>query len=191
MSTSGRSAAKQRGRERMSRGFTARGHWLPVPLSSAIFVLAAGGLPGALPAWSQTRVEIHAVGIRGGDSDFNFTGLAGGGGVLVLGNRLGVSGEAGLIADNSDERVLVPVISGGVSVHFPNSGNTRKLIPFLGTGFTAIGDDPGWYGGGGLNWWFHRRTALRLEFRAVPSAASGYPRNAWFLRAGLSFGVKN
>lgn len=149
--------------------------------------LLVSGWLSTPPASGQASGEAHIVGIRGGDSVFAFTGLSGGGGVLIK-ERFGVDADVGLLADNSDERDLVPIFAVGGSVHFPSSQNTRKLIPFVGAGFTTLGVGPGWYAGGGANYWFHRATAVRVEFRGVMPSGDDYPRNAWFFRAGLTFG---
>jgi hypothetical protein len=150
-------------------------------------VVLISALLSTQPASGQTSGEAHLVIVRGGDSVFHFSGLSGGGGVLLR-NQVGVNAEIGLIGDNSDERDLVPVFSVGGSMHFASRQNTRKLVPFVAAGFTTLGDGPGWYAGGGANYWFRRATAVRFEFRGVVPSTDGYPRKAWFLRGGVAVG---
>jgi hypothetical protein len=92
-----------------------------------IVVLTSAGLL-TQPASGQTSGEAHVVSVRGGDSSFQFGGVAGGGGVL-FGNRLGVDGEYG-----------------GARLRFRG-----KLAPVLGAGFVRLGDIAGPYVGGGAN----------------------------------------
>jgi len=150
-------------------------------------IIAVLALWGALPASPQAAGEAHAVFIRGGDYAFRFTGLAAGGGILFH-KRFGLGGEIGLTGDNSPERDVFPVLSAGGTVHFPSAGETRALIPFVAAGFTTLAGRSGGYAGGGVNYWFHSKTAFRFEFQGLVPAASANARKAWFLRAGFTFG---
>jgi MFS family permease len=151
----------------------------------------------AAPAFGQTSAEAYAVVVEGGDSGVRFRGLAGGGGILFW-NRLGLDGEYGLMVDNSDERSLAPMVSGGASLRFPIRG---KLSIFVGSGLVRLGDVAGPYVGGGANYWLTRAAALRVELRTVVPGADYRGcstvrptpcvtrSGAWFVRAGVAFGV--
>ena len=154
----------------------------------------------ARPVAGQTSGEAHVVFVSGLNkvlpTDLSLRGLTGGGTVLLR-NRIGLDAEFGLIGDNSDERVVAPAISAGGSLHFSTTG---RVAPFVGAGFSRLGDWAGWYAGGGANYWLNRRTAIHLGLRAfVPTTnygcLSSNSRNVCepgprvvFLRVGLAFG---
>ena len=85
------------------------------PFSVAVLCLA-GVLLSAQPVSGQISGEGYATMVHGaGERGARLTGVVGGGGVLFR-DRFGVDAEIGLVGDNSDERVLAPLIAVGGSL---------------------------------------------------------------------------
>jgi hypothetical protein len=156
-------------------------------------IVLAGCSMWANPAAGQTTGQAHAVVVVGRDADFRFTGVAGGGSV-VLRHRVGLDGEFGLLVDNSDERTLSPWLSGGASVRFLSD---RKTTPFVGGGLARFGDLAGLYVDAGANYWFAGHVALRVALRTSflsKSCPAGFTAceggTTWFVHGGLTFGKR-
>ena len=159
-------------------------------LGTILFLLSV------LPAVAQTRGEVSGLVLFGADSRVKFTGFSAGGGVFFQ-RWFGLEAEFGIVVDDSDEQSAAPLYSGGVNLRvLPDA----RLTPFVAAGAGALGDTAGPYAGGGINYWFGERAALRLEVRAfVPTADNRPCRNsprppvcaeattATFFRAGVSF----
>jgi len=117
----------------------------------------------------DTRATLH-VGVGG-------EGLVSGG--------LGVGGEIGYLSRLRDNASGFGLASANISYHF---NRDRRLMPFI-TGGASLGFNNGASGGGnfggGVQYWFADRAALRLEFRnhIFSSDTPYYPS----FRIGISF----
>jgi hypothetical protein len=98
---------------------------------------------------------------QGGPAVFN----AAGGGEILLGSGLAVGGELGYLA----HRDGIGLASVDVSYHSGGHDAGRRLVPFITGGGSAAFRSKGGAGGGniggGIQYWVHRRMALRLEIR--------------------------
>jgi hypothetical protein len=106
------------------------------------------------------------------------------GGELLFKN-VGIGPEIGYLTRSRDWAGGIGVLSPNASYHFTNS----KLEPFVTGGYTLFfrdGHANGYNFGGGVNYWFSNKAALRLEAR--DHVLPGY-RDSHFLgfRVGLSF----
>jgi hypothetical protein len=92
----------------------------------------------------------------------SFTHFGGGGEALI--KRFGVGGEIGYMSPWGSFSDGVGVFSPNASFYMP----TGKLSPFVTGGYTLFfrnGTANGFNYGGGINYWFKERTALRFEVR--------------------------
>ena len=161
------------------------------PVLAALMAFGAS----ASPAIAQTHGEAHAVLLQGADATFRFGGFGAGGALVV--NWFGLDADFGLLVDNSDEGGVAPMYAGGASVRLLADG---RVSPFFGGGYAGFGDTSGPFVGGGLNIWFARSAAFRVEVRSYVPASDNRPcrdsprppvcdaaTNATFLRAGMTF----
>ncbi len=94
----------------------------------------------------------------------------------------------GLIATGDFQRNAA-IVAVGPGFHFFNESG-RKIDPFVTGGVSAIisgGGAPMVHYGGGLNYWFHPRVALRFEFRDHVWLSEGEQVHFTGFRAGLTF----
>lgn len=148
----------------------------------------------ALPGWAAAqrpgdrRGWIYAFAgggflSNGGPAAFN----AGGGGDLLAGRGLGVSGEIGYLGHSGVNGL--GLASAGVSYHFGGRDTDRKVVPFVtGGGSLAIrsgGALGGGHFGGGVQYWLHDRMALRFEVRDFIFSSDS--PHTWAFRLGIAF----
>jgi hypothetical protein len=156
-------------------------------LSVVVLLLFSFTLSISAPGQSRERrgwgyVFFGAGGTAAGSEAFIHTG---GGGEGLLYKGFGVGAEIG---------AFTPVTSGGKSLglaslnlagHFNRSG---RLDPFVTGGASLAfrnGSAGGGNFGGGVQWWFKNRAALRLEFR--DHIFSSDTPHFYSFRVGLSF----
>ena len=157
-------------------------------------------LVAALPAWAQTKPDDSAVeykwnahGYFAGGSSMgdNNAGYAGGGGGFeaFVWKRVTVGGDVSVFRDNYYTAVgTFGHIGAQVGYHFASRDKTRGADPFVifGVGgYFPEESSAAVHGGGGLNYWFHRRIGVRFEFRV---AGRPYGDNIdGVFRAGIAF----
>jgi hypothetical protein len=114
----------------------------------------------------------------------------GGGGQIGIGRFTLGADITGLIAVSHDYTRNAAIGSAGAGFHFFN-GRGRKLDPFVTGGVSILGARGGVAGmihyGGGANYWFRRRIALRVEFRDHIWPTEGERVHFSGVRAGLTF----
>lgn len=89
-----------------------------------------------------------------------------GGGNGVFGNGAGIGGEVGYVFPFREPGSGLGVFSLNGSYHFLKSGG--KTVPFVTGGYSGFFRDGYLNGanfGGGVNYWFKKRTGLLVEFR--------------------------
>ncbi len=109
--------------------------------------------------------------------------LIGGGGDVALWRRVALSSDVGWVASRQEGFGLASV---NAAYHFPGSFGDGKVVPLVSGGYSvgfrrdalSLGNF-----GGGVNYWFHQRSALRVEGRMY--ARPGY--SLFALRLGVSF----
>jgi len=116
----------------------------------------------------------------------NRIGLAhfGGGGEALPYKGIGIGGEVGYFALWEDFSNGFGMVSLDGSYHF---NRARKISPFVTAGYSAYirnGHANFFNIGGGMNYWFHDRMGLRLEFRDHMREGAGHIFSG---RIGLSF----
>ena len=131
------------------------------------------GAPG------QVRVEDFSVA----------TFHAGGGGEYLIGGLVGVGAELGYLAPTRDFGEGVGVFSTNGSVHFRRTG---KLVPYVTAGYSMLFDTlddrlNAFNVGGGANYWFAPRAALRLELRDHIRSTARTTFHWWGFRFGITF----
>jgi hypothetical protein len=99
------------------------------------------------------------------NGDASATLHVGAGGEGLLSGGLGLGGEVGYLTRLRDNAGGFGLASANVSYHF---NRDRRLVPFV-TGGVSLAFRGGAAGGGnfggGVQYWFAERAALRLEFR--------------------------
>jgi hypothetical protein len=111
----------------------------------------------------------------------------GAGGEFLLRSGIALGGELNYTAPTSGRIGGFGAAAINGSYHFGGRDLTRKLVPFLtGGGFlTFSGANGGANLGGGAQYWWSERTALRLEFRThIVSSDAPYIH---VFRFGLAF----
>ncbi|MEW6212072.1 MAG: hypothetical protein AB1631_27195 [Acidobacteriota bacterium] len=120
-------------------------------------------------------------------ADSTFLLHFGGGGEGVIHKGLGIGGEIGYVGAAREPNVGVGLASiNGVYVF---GKKDSKLAPFVTGGYTMIFPSDAFSMinfGGGVNYWFHNRAGLRLEFRDHVSTSSG-SFHIYGFRAGITF----
>jgi hypothetical protein len=114
----------------------------------------------------------------------------GGGGQIGIG-RLTIGGDVtGLIATGSNYARNAAIASAGPGFHF-FSDRERKIDPFVTGGVSVLAARGGVAGmahyGGGVNYWFRDRVALRVEFRDHLWPTEGESIHFIAVRVGLTF----
>jgi hypothetical protein len=131
--------------------------------------------------WGYAFVAPGAA--AGGDSSATLHVGAGGEGLISGG--LGLGGEVGYLTRWRDNASGFGLASANVSYHF---NRDRRLVPFF-TGGASLAFNNGTSGGGnvggGVQYWFAERAALRLEFR-THVISSDTPHSFGF-RVGIAF----
>jgi hypothetical protein len=122
----------------------------------------------------------------GSNSGLAYAALAAGG-ELVLGQTVGVGGEAGAVLSHSSFGYL----SLDGSVHILRNAAKGRFDPFITGGYTrAFAIFAGANGGNacaGFNYWFTHRFGIRAEFRDMVFSR-GLPNvNYWAIRGGIAF----
>jgi len=111
----------------------------------------------------------------------------GGEGLVYKG--LGVGGELGYLAPTRASSLGIGVASLDGSYHFLTRSPEQKVVPFVTGGYT-LGFRSGTANflnyGGGVQYWFSRRLALRLEFRDHVHVTGGVAHGLGF-RVGVAF----
>lgn len=117
------------------------------------------------------------------------TAHIGAGGEARACKGLGVGAELGYLASWRSFGDGIGTFSANVSYHFRPGNGERKVVPFVTGGYTLFfrsGTANGFNFGGGVNYWFHNRVGLRLEFR--DNVWTTYSTVHWLgFRVGLSF----
>ncbi len=122
----------------------------------------------------------------GSNSGSAYTAVATGG-ELVLGQTVGVGGEAGAILNHSS----FGFVSLDGSVHLLRNAAKGRVDPLVTGGYTrAFAIFAGANGanfGAGFNYWLTHRFGIRAEFRDMVFS-SGLPVvNYWSIRGGIAF----
>jgi hypothetical protein len=106
------------------------------------------------------------------------------GGEALMGGRVGVAGEAGLLANSSN--VLWVVSANGV-VHLARA----QVSPFITGGYTRMGSAEGgfnaWNAGAGMDVWAKPRLGFRLDFRDHIRPDERGTVHYWTVRGGVVF----
>jgi hypothetical protein len=114
----------------------------------------------------------------------------GGGGEGLLHKGFGIGGELGYFAPVSGTFGNgVGILSVNPAYHFTNASASKKVVPFVTGGFSlafrSSAASGGGNVGGGVQYWFKEKAALRVEFRShVFSSDRPYLHS---LRVGISF----
>jgi hypothetical protein len=114
----------------------------------------------------------------------------GGGGEGLLHKGFGMGAELGYFAPASDTIGNgVGILSVNPSYHFRNASASKKVVPFVTGGFSLAfrggGASGGGNFGGGVQYWFKEKVALRVEYRThVFSSDRPFLHG---IRAGISF----
>jgi hypothetical protein len=111
------------------------------------------------------------------------------GGEGLLHRGLGVGGEIGVIGTWSGQGDTMGIASVNSSYHFRGASASRKVVPFVTGGYSLFFrhfSASGANFGGGVNYWFHDRLGLRLEFRDHVVNIDGQ-RHYVGIRIGLAF----
>ena len=112
----------------------------------------------------------------------------GAGGERLVYRGLGFGAELGGV-NAPDERF--GLFSANASYHFVGLKKNPRLIPFITGGITRVGTSESgesWLNlGGGVNYWFHNRAALRLEVRDQLDLNHSTPLQYLGFRIGMSF----
>ena len=113
----------------------------------------------------------------------------GGGGEYLIGKGIAAGAEVGALAPRQNWSGVVGMFSPGVSYHFVHNPR-NKFDPYVIGGYSLMfrteHANLGNFGVG-MNYWFHRRVGLRVEFRDHISANSGQAVHFWGIRFGASF----
>jgi hypothetical protein len=111
----------------------------------------------------------------------------GGGGEGFIYKGFAIAGELGYLAPTRSLGDGIGVLSANGSYHFKKEDSERKLVPFI-TGGYSLGFREATANmfnfGGGVNYWFRERTALRVEFR--DHVWTGSTVHYWQFRFGLT-----
>ncbi len=92
----------------------------------------------------------------------------GAGGQRLLYKGLGMGGEIGYAAPSSNLAAGIGLLSVNGFYQFGRAGGGRKAVPFVTAGYSLAfrnGTLNGLNFGGGLNYWFWKRSALLIEVR--------------------------
>jgi hypothetical protein len=114
----------------------------------------------------------------------------GGGGEGLLHKGFGMGAELGYFAPASDTIGNgVGILSVNPSYHFRNASASKKVVPFVTGGFSlafrSSAASGGGNFGGGVQYWFKEKAALRVEYRThVFSSDRPFLHS---LRVGISF----
>lgn len=111
----------------------------------------------------------------------------GGGGEGISRIGLGGGGEIGYVTPWESFSAGIGTASANILFHLHPS---RRVVPFVTGGYTLFfrsGRANGFNLGGGVNWWFAKRTGLKAEIR--DHVGTGPLRNdhLWAVRLGLIF----
>lgn len=114
----------------------------------------------------------------------------GGGGEALLHGGFGIGAELGYFAPASDATGNgLGIFSVNPSYHFRNASASKKIVPFVTGGvslaFRSGAASGGGNFGGGVQYWFKEKVALRVEYR-TQVFSSDRPFLHSF-RAGISF----
>ena len=112
----------------------------------------------------------------------------GAGGERLVYKGLGFGAELGGVKAPNERFGL---FSANASYHFVGLKKNPRLIPFITGGITRVGTSESgesWLNlGGGVNYWFHDRAALRLEVRDQLDLNHSTPLQYLGFRIGMSF----
>lgn len=115
----------------------------------------------------------------------------GGGADFRVYKRLGIDTELEAMGRVADGQGLFSI---GPSYHFLGAPHKSKLEPFVGGGYSRGFDGPPgapnlFYFGGGINCWFFKRAALRVDCRDYlnHSARAGFTASYPAVRIGIVF----
>ncbi len=161
-------------------------------VATALFFLLSAWAYAGSPA-SQTNREEHrgqgyvffAPGALVGGGSSAGTAHVGAGGEALIYRGIGVGAEIGYLNPWRDFSAGIGILSLNGSYHF---NRAQKLSPFI-TGGYSLAFRSGHANlvnvGAGVNYWFHDRVGLRLEFR--DHIYTGYPTSHYVSgRIGLS-----
>ena len=164
--------------------------------TAVITLISAALLAGARPALAQVSTNAFvfgapgaAIGAEGGAATLQF----GGGAELIVNDRVGVSGELGMVSPWPHFSVAIGAASVNGLVYLNGPGATVR--PDATAGYSLFFRDATanlWNAGGGVEWRFGGRTALRLELRDQIFPITGGDEWLHFLgvRAGVVFGLR-
>jgi hypothetical protein len=153
--------------------------------AAAVLVLAAGTARAQGPATGYVFGTPGQVKVESFSTN---TVHLGGGGEYLVGGVVGVGGEIGYLAPTQAWGDGIGVLSANGSYHFRGAG---KLVPYLTAGYSRLFDGEGAVNalnvGGGANYWFAPRAALRVELRDHIHSEDGTTGHFWGVRFGVSF----
>jgi hypothetical protein len=143
------------------------------------------------PSQALGQLQVYGFGGGGGITPNNVytywsgSTLTGGGGAEYV-TRSGLSFAAELEAIHRktyfNDSKASAVASFDAGYRF-KSGSERKLVPFVSGGFSSI---PGINVGGGVNYWFSPRLAIRVEGRTHTFLGSDTALNVYEFRFGIT-----
>jgi Outer membrane protein beta-barrel domain len=154
---------------------------IPVPAAAQIpanYAYAFGGMV-TVPRSAYTRW------------DGNFVYIGGGGEGRIAG-RFALGGELGVLDPVTNRYALTTVLASVTpAYHFAKKETKDRFDPFVNGGLSVLGSQGVGFAlhyGVGMNYWFHRRWGLRLEFRDhLWSPESGETVHLIAFRVGLAF----
>ena len=141
-------------------------------------------------SYSQAQGLGYAIAGPTGYAGFWGSGIgihAAGGGEFLIKNQVGIGAEIGALGSGSS---LLSVFSANGGFHFSRDASQR-LVPFASGGYTRMGNADGsfntWNIAGGIDYWFKRRVAFRMEVRDHVRPDSRGTVQYWSFRVGVAF----
>ncbi|MBI3896344.1 MAG: hypothetical protein HY313_10495 [Acidobacteria bacterium] len=121
---------------------------------------------GQTPQFMANATFAPSAVISSGEATSTF--YFGGGGEGLIYKGLGAGADIGYLFPKSDFKEGVGLLSTNGYYHFFTEGSSQKLVPFATAGY-SLGFREGTANlvnfGGGVDYWFHEKAALRLEVR--------------------------
>jgi hypothetical protein len=155
-------------------------------LAVAFFSLA-----GLAAAQSGRGYVFLGPGERSTSGNSQATYYVGGGGELLLAKGVGAGVEAqGVLPSRRVGSESFGIFSLNAYYHPLLERRPGKLDPFVTTGYSlAFRTDTAnlWNVGGGMNYWFHDKMGLLVEFRDHPWKTGSVTTHYWGFRFGISF----
>jgi hypothetical protein len=160
-------------------------------MKARALAVTAGLLVCAASADAQHGKAFAVAAAGGWSSPYADTGLVGGagGGEAVLGGRLGVGGEIGVLVAPDGKGLVSLAFDGRLRVTSLRA--TSRTRPFVLAGYSFIhffeSAAHGWNVGAGADYRVSTARAIRVEFKDIIEPRPGGSAHYWAARVGLVF----